>query len=473
MNRTDFDVAIIGAGPAGMAAALSATGAGARVVMIDSSPRIGGQFWRHGPNDADSLTPMHTWRAKFVELSGGLTEPLVSGALTHLPSTSVWMAEAGSGGFILHLAAEGGAAGGTVQAAALIVATGAYDRQLPIPGWDLPGVMAAGGVQGFIKQSGFSPAKRYVIAGTGPFLLPVALNVLQAGAQVAGVFESSGLAGWGKHLHRAARVPSKLVEGAGYSFRLAARRVSYRTRTVVTEILGQERVEAVRVGRVDAQGNVRSGTEKVIDGIDGVGLGWGFTPQLDLAVQLGAATAMGADGSLVAVADEACGSSVPGVFLAGEVSGVGGATLAVAQGFRAGESAAAFALSRNAPAVRGWAANNHREFARAMHSIHRVPPAWRTWLPDPCLVCRCEEVTAGAIRTARDQLGAADQRTNKGATRAGMGWCQGRVCGYAVSSLAEDGAPSAESLRRAVRRPVARPVPLSVISRLGEDQTPK
>src|SRR5699024_2058053 len=87
-------------------------------------------------------------------------------------------------------------------------------------------------------------------------------------------------------------------------------------------------------------------------------------------------------------------------------------------------------------------ADNQRRFAAAMHAVHAVPAQWRTWVDDPCLVCRCEEVTAGAIRQARTELTATDQRTAKGVTRAGMGWCQARICGFAVAALAEDGSPS-------------------------------
>lgn len=473
----ELDVVIIGAGPAGMAAAVAASNHGARTLVVDSAPRIGGQFWRHAPAHARDLSPMHAGRAAYRRLAGEFTAALASGSLTYLPSTSVWQARSEGAGFALDLIAEqaptegsGLAVPAAVRCRALLVATGAYDRQLPIPGWDLPGVMAAGGIQAFIKSAGHAPGSRYVIAGTGPFLLPVAVNIQQAGGTVAAICEAAALRGWARHAHRAVQVPSKLAEGAGYATRLLAARTPYRTRTIITEILGDSRVEAVRTAGVDGSGRVRPGTERVITDIDGVGLGWGFTPQLDIPTQLGAATRVGADGSLIAGAQADGASSVPGLFLAGEVTGVGGAALAVLEGRRAGAAAATYVTGGAPESVPGrGAAARQRRFAEAMHAVHSVPAAWQTWVGDSCLVCRCEEVDAGQIRAGRTDLGATDHRAVKGVTRAGMGWCQGRVCGFAVAALASEGAPSAESLRLAARRPIARPIPLRRLTGAEEE----
>src|SRR5690606_33392651 len=127
----------------------------------------------------------------------------------------------------------------------LVLATGGYDRQLPVPGWELPGVMAAGGIQAFVKQNGMLPGSRFVIGGTGPFLLPVAHNIVQSGGTVAAVCESANLTGWIPRAHRAAGVPSKAIEGAGYAWSFVKHRIPYRIRTVITEILGSDHVEAV------------------------------------------------------------------------------------------------------------------------------------------------------------------------------------------------------------------------------------
>ena len=469
-----FDVAIVGAGPAGLAAAGSAVAEGARVIVIDSGTQPGGQFWRHRSEAAglvDDGAFHHGW-AEYQELRRAFDAGLASGALTYLPGTSVWLArQRDTGDFRLDLAPSfgtGSAATPAVRAGRLVLATGGYDRQLPVPGWDLPGVMAAGGIQAHVKQNGSLPGSRFVIAGTGPFLLPVAANITQAGGSVAAVLESSNLAGWVPRAHRAAGVPAKAVEGAGYVWTFLRHRIPYRTRTVLTEILGDDRVTGVRTARVAAGGQLVPGSSRELTGIDGVGLGWGFTPQLELPVQLGVRTAVDADGSLIAPVDSGQRSSVPGLLLAGELTGVGGATLAVLEGRVAGRVAAAEALGKTAvvSASELRSMRRQRGFAEAMHLAHPVPASWQERVTDDCLVCRCEEVDAGTIRAARTELSGEDHRSQKGVTRAGMGWCQGRVCGFAAAAIAGAGAPTAASLASAAKRPIAQPVPLSALTEL-------
>ncbi|WP_427870954.1 FAD-dependent oxidoreductase [Leucobacter luti] len=482
-----WDVAIVGAGPAGLAAAAAALAEGARVAVIDSAEQPGGQFWRHRSEAAAQETGVpddgalhHGW-SEYLSLRAAFDLGIATERLDYFPTTSVWMARADSPGFTLFVApAHGGVGGGSgglggpargaVRARRLVLATGGYDRQIPIPGWDLPGVMAAGGIQGFVKQNGMLPGRRFVIGGTGPFLLPVAANIVQSGGEVAAVCESASLAGWIPRAHRAAGVPAKALEGAGYAWTFLRARIPYRVRTVVTEILGDGRVEAVRTARVAADGSVVAGSSRLIEGVDGVGLGWGFTPQLELPLQLGAATAQDVDGSLIAVVDEAQRSSVPGLLLAGEITGVGGSVLAVLEGRIAGRQAAREALGAAPTAIPRAelrAVRRQRSFAEAMHLAHPVPAGWADRVTDETIACRCEEVRVGEIRRTRDDMAGDDARTQKGVTRAGMGWCQGRVCGYAVSCLADagsgSGAPAAESLAQASKRPVAQPVPLSAL----------
>ncbi|GAA0036612.1 FAD-dependent oxidoreductase [Brevibacterium metallidurans] len=485
------DIAIIGAGPAGLAAANAAAAGGARsIVVFDSAVQPGGQFWRHRTeaSASDDGRLHHGW-GDYLALRAAFDASIATGVIDFRPSTSVWMVTADTGGFVLRLAPSHGPGRSldpVVRATRLIIATGGYDRQIPIPGWDLPGVMAAGGVQGFAKQNGLLPGRRFVIAGTGPFLLPVADTVVRLGGEVAAVLESSRLTGWLPHVRSAVGVPEKAVEGASYAWTFLRERIPYRTQTVVTEILGEVRVEAVRTARIDRLGEVVPGTERILDGIDAVGLGWGFTPQLELPVALGASTRVDVDGSLVAVVDGAQRSSVPGLLLAGEVTGVGGAVLAVAEGRTAGAIAAAEVTGRPRPTLRSERSTiaRHRAFAASMHMAHPVPAGWQGRLGEETIVCRCEEVSAGEIVRARDELAAADARAQKNMTQAGMGWCQGRECGFAVTCLSGrrvsgDAAPDANrsgdadnaiaaapeatttSLAQTMKRPVAQPVPLS------------
>ncbi|WP_137826686.1 FAD-dependent oxidoreductase [Brevibacterium sp. 2SA] len=514
MSVPTVDLVIIGAGPAGLAAAEAALhelaaeprfvstrrsagagqrgdGSGPRIVVIDSADQPGGQFWRHRTETAgtDDGRLHHGWD-DYLALRAGFDAGIAAGIIDYRPATSVWMVEAPPdrtrAGFTVcttpshgPTASEPGDRSPVLHARRLIIATGGYDRQLPIPGWDLPGVMAAGGIQGFAKQNGMLPGSRFVIAGTGPFLLPVAANITDLGGDVAAVLESSSLTGWLAHAHRAAGVPAKALEGAEYAWAFLRHRIPYRTRTVVTEILGDGRVEAVTTARIDRLGAVVPGTEATLENIDAVGLGWGFTPQLELPVALGARTRVDVDGSLVAVVDESQRSSVPGLFLAGEVTGVGGAVLAAAEGRLAGAQAAAEITGaspddRTAAHPRAFDRTatrrtiaRHRAFAEAMHRAHPVPPGWTDRLTPETIVCRCEEVPAATIAEASTTLEADDARAQKNMTRAGMGWCQGRECGFAVTCLATGAPDRAESsslhasLAQTMKRPVAQPVPLS------------
>ena len=477
------DVVIVGAGPAGLAAAAAAAEAGVSVVVIDSAEQPGGQYWRHRSETAssDDGALHHGWR-EYLSLRARFDAGTAAGTIRYVPATSVWMVQREAAAsprtsprFTLRLTpayGPGTSPSPTVRAHALVLATGGYDRQIPVPGWQLPGVMAAGGIQAFVKQNGMLPGSRFVIAGTGPFLLPVASNIVHSGGRVAAVLESSRLTGWLPRAHRALAVPAKGTEGAEYIATLLRRRIPYRPRTVITEILGDHRVEAVRTARLDRDGATLPKTSRVIDGIDGVGLGWGFTPQLELPMQLSVKTRVDVDGSLVAVVDQDQRSSVPGLFLAGELTGVGGAALAVLEGTVAGRVAASEALGTagRVTASERRAMARQRSFAEAMHLAHPVPPGWEHRLHDDTIVCRCEEVRYGVLSHARELLAGEDSRTQKGVTRAGMGWCQGRVCGYAVTCIAGAPSPSrpgtrdsALSLAQSGRRPVAQPLPLSAL----------
>lgn len=453
------DLAVVGAGPAGLAAATTAARAGLDVTLIDGAGEPGGQYWRHRPGTAPP-------DALFRRLRADLDGQRAAGRIRYLPDTQVWFFEPGRPGRTHVLRTM---PAGTVRADAVILCPGGYDRQLPVPGWDLPGVMAAGGIQALLKGHGVVPGRRAVVAGTGPFLLPVATALAAAGVEVVTVCEAGAPSAWLRHPAAVLGAPAKVFEGAGYAAALLRHRIPYRPRTAVVRIHGEDAVEAVTIARVDRQGRPVASTERVL-AVDLVGLGWGFTPSLELVLAAGAETRVDVDGSLVARVDDRQRSSRPGIYVAGEATGVGGTRLAVREGQLA---ALAAAEDRGRTPSRGdvdrlrRAVRRGRAFARAMHQAHPVPPGWPAWLDDDTTVCRCEEVTAEDIRHAREDLGAEDQRTVKLLARPGMGWCQGRVCGYATACLAADGRSlDVADLRPLAFRPLCAPVSLGDLADL-------
>ncbi len=467
----DTDVVVVGAGPAGLAAAVTALLGGLRVTIVDAGHAPGGQYWRHPPADSgvtDTAVHHHdldTYAALVRRLAGYGRSGRAEILLQHHAWTAVARDDAVEVQVVDRAAHPERAR--VVTGRRLVVATGAYDRPLPFPGWDLPGVLTAGALQALLKAGGVPGGHRAVVAGTGPFLLPVATSLAVAGADVLAVCEAGGMLGWSRHLAAAAALPGKALEGAHYAAALARHRIPVRTRTAVVAAHGTDRVESVTLARLDRLGAVVPGTEQRLE-VDVVGTGWGFLPQLDLPITLGCRLHPAADGTEVVAVDADQRTSVPAVLVAGEGCGVGGAQLALREGQVAGQTVLADLGGRAVTGARRMRFVHKeiarlRRFADAMHEVHRVPPGWTGWLTDDTLVCRCEEVSVARVREAVAD-GAHGARQVKQLTRAGMGWCQGRICGYAAHCLSTP--PGEPAAYRADERLLAFPVTLGALADL-------
>jgi thioredoxin reductase len=449
---TRYELAVIGAGPAGLAAALAAADAGAGVVLLDSAPEAGGQFYRQTARQLHARRPhrlYHAW-STWEMLRDRLDKHRCAGLITFLADRHVWHVEATGAGFAVHaLLGPEQQTSETVTADALVLATGGYERVLPFPGWTLPGVLTAGGAQAMLKSGLVLPGARAIVAGTGPLLLPVAAGLAAAGTKVAGLYDSADPRAFGRHASALAGNPDKLAEGAGYAADLARHGVRIRFRHTIVRALGRDRLEAVIVSGPH-------GAERRI-ACDTLAVSHGMLPHTEIAQTLGAAlTGAGA----VAVDEEQC-TDIPGLWAAGETTGIGGAALSLAEGEIAGRSAAAklhgTATSANIDALR--TRRRLRAFAQVIEAAYAPPPAsvWAARIDDETVLCRCEEVTAASVREAVSELGATDLRTVKLLTRAGMGWCQGRICGPGVAGVS--GCPQTSA-----NTPFARPVPLGVLA---------
>ena len=437
------DVLIIGAGPAGLAAATSARRAGATVRVLEASDESGGQFWRHLPASrpaGDEQRLHHQWQ-RYQQLRSAVgTDP----ALTLDVGAHVWAIERRDDGVRVNVVR--GDVDGTgrhresITARALVLATGAHDRALPVPGWTLPGVVTAGAAQAMAKGERIAIGERVVIAGAGPFLFPVTESLQQAGSTVVGVYEAAGFRRLARHWlarpgncvppqakWRSSPDTSALTCAAG--FRTGPAGASSRSTAPTAS------------SRPPWPGSTTSGDPSPAPNApcecDAVCLGHGFTPRLELAIAAGC----GLSRDRFVTVDDGQRTSVPSVFAAGEITGIGGVDLALAEGEIAGWVAAGGALtdSQLAAAVRARAA--FTRFARRIADAHRIGSGWTDWLEPSTVVCRCEEVDYGTLLAVRRDTESVGLRSLKLTTRAGLGLCQGRICGRSVECiLATDGA---------------------------------
>jgi D-hydroxyproline dehydrogenase subunit alpha len=435
-------VVIVGAGPAGLAATSAALRAGAQVTLVDAADQAGGQYHRMPPDVYEAARP---FRDRLERCAWW-------------PDSAVWSLEPREDGPPRVHVVRGPADGGerrrhVLDPDALVLAPGAHDRVLPFPGWDLPGVVTAGAAQALAKGERLAVGGRVLVGGAGPFLLPVAASLLETGAQVMEVLEanpaSTVLRGWASRPWPAAGRGDKLPELCGYAVTLARHRVPYRTGRAVVEARGDGHVEEAVTARLRADWSVVPGTERTV-AVDAVCVSHGFSPQLELPIAAGCALR----GGFVAVDDDQATTS-PGVYAAGEVTGIAGAPAARAEGAVAGWVAAGGAPSGLHTVRRRR--DRGRAFAARLAAAHPIGAAWPGWLRPGTVVCRCEETTYEALCRAADDPAYGSARALKLATRAGLGPCQARVCGPTVAELTK---------RNPHHRPIAWPI------RLGELAAP-
>lgn len=452
---------MVGAGPGGLAAALAAADAGCQVILIDSAPQAGGQIYRHSQR-----LDQHSRRVGSAGLPGRLRRAEAHPQITLATGISVWHAQQAGTGFQLHCTGDIEA----VEAAAVVLATGAAEFVTPFPGWTLPGVVTAGAAQAMLKAHGTLVGRRILVAGTGPLLLPVAAGLAASGARVAALCQAPGVGSAVARLPALVRHhPGKFAEAAGYAAALARGRVRTLGGWALTACHGDGRVEEAQVTPVGRDWQARGQSRSIA--VDAVAVSHGLVPLLDLSRALGCRDEQpeGYPAATVAVgADQA--TSTPGVFACGELTGVGGAVKAELEGTVAGASAARHLGRLDDAGFRARTAGVTRRIARARHfaallsQLFPVADGWLERLQPDTVICRCEDVAWSELAGALS-AGARDVRTVKGLTRCGMGYCQGRVCGPAVAQATAKltGQPLA-AVGDLHTRHIVVPVPLSRIA---------
>jgi NADPH-dependent 2,4-dienoyl-CoA reductase/sulfur reductase-like enzyme len=419
-SRDPCAILIVGAGPAGLSAALAAAPSGRSIVVLDDNPAPGGQVWRNGAGAAapGPLQQLQEALARYphVRLCCGTRVVAAQGsqALLLESANSAWVQ-------------------GFEQ---LILCTGARELLLPFPGWTLPGVTGAGGLQALIKSGLPVRGQRIVIAGSGPLLLAAAASATKAGAQVMRVAEQSS---WGQVAAFGAgllRWPGKLIQAATLA------PPAYRCDSYVLAAQGETSLQTVVL---------RQGAQTLQLDCDRLAVGFGLVPNVELGRLLGCATRRSAQGGLALQVDAQQATSVSHIFAAGECTGAGGAELAMAEGSVAGLAT----IGQQAAAAHLHARVRWQNFANRVDKHFALRPELRTLAQADTLLCRCEDVAYGNVAACK---GWNDAKLHQ---RCGMGACQGRICGAAAQHLFGWDAPSP--------RPPLSPARVSTLSLAGDE----
>jgi NADPH-dependent 2,4-dienoyl-CoA reductase/sulfur reductase-like enzyme len=433
------EVLVLGGGPAGLSAAAAAAEAGADVVLVDERAKLGGQFYKQRVSVADESALDRQYR------DGRRLIARVEGAgVRVLAGVQVWGASGPA-----ELLALDEAHAYALRPGRLVLATGAYERGVPLPGWTLPGFLTTGAAQTLMRAYGVLPGRRVLISGNGPLNIQVAAEIVRAGGEVAAVCELARFHPLGAAPMGAAD-PALMLQGARMALELRRAKVPLLRGHTVVRAEGERSVERATIARVDAAGRPKPGSERSFD-VDAVCVGFGFLPTNELARTFGVAHRFDERlGQLAAVVDGHGRSSLDGVWIVGDGGGTGGAPLARAVGFLAGLDAVrslghAVAESREERAARRER-DRSRRFQRGLNRLFAAPRLVdQLALPDT-LVCRCEEVTLAAVEASFGD-GAATMGAVKRVTRAGMGRCQGRYCAGVLADLSSrmTGLPMSEN----------------------------
>lgn len=428
---------VVGAGPAGLAAAIEAARAGLPCTVLDEAGHLGGQIYRPPPPEFRIAKPQllgrdfergERLRREFATVADRVD--VISGASVF----GLW--DSGR-----DVAWTSGRASITQRTEHLILATGAYERPVPFPGWTLPGVITAGGAQTLVKTLRIRPGRRALVAGTGPLLLVVANQLHKAGVEVAAVLEA------GKPSWSPTQLPNivgewELMRDAWEYWRgLRRANIPLLFNHTIFEAHGTEGVTAASYGPVDAIDWTPRRDRAVAIDVDHVVVGFGFVPNTQLTESVGCRHEYVHElGGWVPVRNELMETTTPGLFAVGDGAGVAGSGVAVQEGRVAGITAAQQAgvidraeadRRRAGPLKRLQSLSGVR---RILDQMSRIRPGLSALATPDTLVCRCEEVALREVQAAMAQ-GARDLQAVKLLTRLGMGQCQGRNCAPSTAMI--------------------------------------
>jgi NADPH-dependent 2,4-dienoyl-CoA reductase/sulfur reductase-like enzyme len=464
MKVTETDIVIVGAGPAGLSAAIAAAQGGARVVVVDEYSKPGGQYFRQPQARFNRIN--ETFLGKSFQTSKPVLRAVAENARIEVrTNTLVW------GAFddgVLEVECEDRCE--RLIGKKIIVATGAYERPIPFPGWTLPGVMTAGAAQTMLKAQFVLAGQRILLSGTGPFQLPVATQLVQAGGNVVEILEALSARDFFRPFPKPWLHLDKVLEARTYFSALLRHRVPLRYGQTVVEARGDGRLEEVVIAPLDRDGLAQHQQARTV-AADALLTNFGFIPSLQLVRLLGCATKWDDAGAFwVAQRDDDQRSSLPNVLVAGEATGIAGHRVAMAEGTLAGLTAAAdlgyISASEHADLSREprRRRSRHQAFADYLKENFKPRASMYQNITGETIVCRCEEVTADQVIAVASQW-KGSLRAIKQCTRAGMGQCQGRICEATITRMAARiSGETLEEIGRDTPRPQIKPVSVQALS---------
>lgn len=462
MSQPTLQPVIVGAGPAGVRAAQTLVAHGVCPVVVDEASRAGGQIYRRTPANfrrpAQTLYGFEASRATAVHTAFDT----LKGQIDFRPDSLVWNAQ----GNLLDVLHGPSQTTHQLPYQQLIVASGATDRVLPVPGWTLPGVYSLGGAQVALKFQGCAIGRQVVFMGTGPLLYLVAYQYAKAGVEVAAILDTAKLSDQLAAAPALLTQPAVLLKGLYFVAWLRAHGVALHSGVRPLRVQGDTRVRAVVW---------YDGRQEHTLVCDAVGFGYALRSETQLADLLGCRFAFTPQQRAHLPERDAAGrTSVAGVYLAGDGAGIMGADAAE----WAGERAALALLADNGVAINTTRAQlleqklaRLQTFRAGLERAFPFPQDWAAQAPDELVVCRCENITAGELRHTVHSSGALEMNRLKALSRVGMGRCQGRMCNVAAAEiLAQASGQPIEQVGRLRGQAPIKPIPIHLVQASEGDQ---
>lgn len=447
------NIVVVGGGPAGVRAAEVLAGAGIRPIVLDEASRPGGQIYRQPPSGAErDAAQVYGTEADKARAIHATLERL-GYKVDYRPNTLVWNC------FDQKLNVLHNGVQGSIAFDRLIIATGAFDRVIPFPGWTLPGVFTVGGAQIALKAQGVAIGQRTVFVGAGPLLPLVASQYLEAGADVAAMLDVTPFLAKLKALPSMMASPGLVRRGMSYLWTIRKFGVPASYGVKALEVIGDRHVEGLKW-------RDSSGRWHVIE-CDAVGASFGLRPETQLADLAGCEFFFDELArQWLPVVRSGGRSTAHGVYLAGDCAAIGGADVAELTGQRAAYSVLEdLDVRSDLQHVRqiDFDLARHARFRKGLEAAYPFPVHLIDRMEDSLMVCRCEGVSVGELRASFIKTAAPEVNRLKAFTRVGMGRCQGRVCGsIAAEILAQkSGKPLAEVGRIRGQHPI-KPIPLVI-----------